>query len=137
MKRLFIAVLFFFLTGIEARTQSLADTARAERLRRQNLESVLTVQKLGDKPVAAAEEEPKAAEPETTPEPKKELTPKEKLRNERVDIIRKRSELLVRMGEVKHDPAAVREIEDDLIELSKRAETAKLQHLGKKEQPGR
>ena len=136
MKRLFIPVLFLLLTGIEARTQSLADAARAERLRQQNLESVLTVQKLGDKPVAAAEEDPKAAAPEATPEPKKELTPKEKLRNERVDIVRKRSELLVRMGEVKHDPVAVREIEAELIELSKRAETAKLQHLEKKEQPG-
>ncbi len=135
MKRLLIPVIFFLLTGIEARAQSLADAARAERLRQQNVESTVKVQKAGDKPVAAAEEDQKAETVETPTEPKKEITQKEKLRNERVDIVKKRSELLVRMDEVKHDPLAVKAIEAELIGLSRRAESAKLQHLGKNEQP--
>ena len=130
MKRLLIFVLFI---GVEARAQSLADVARAERLRQQNIEAALKVQKFGDKPATPTEEAPKAEVAAQTPnDPPKEPTLEEKLRNERTDIIKQRSQLLVRMGELRHDPVAVKAIEAQLMELSKRAEAAKLQHLGKR-----
>jgi hypothetical protein len=128
VKRLMILVL---LIGIEARAQSLADLARAERLRQRNVEAKLKVNIRGEKVAAPAAERQKAEAPENKPEEKKELTAEEKLLNERVDIIKKRSELLVRMGQYRDDPEAVKAIELELMELSKRSETAKLQHLGK------
>lgn len=128
MKWLLIFVLFI---GVEAHGQSLADRARAERLRQQSVEAVFKVNVRGEKQLAPAKETPKEQAVETKPDPKKELRPEEKLMDERVDIIKTRADLLVRMGQVRDDPAAVRAIELELMELAKRSEAAKLQHLGK------
>ena len=124
-------MILMLLIGIEARAQSLADLARAERLRQRSVEATLKVNIRGERVVTPAAEPQKAEAPEKKPEEKKELTPEEKLLNERVDIIKKRSDLLVRMGQYRDDPEAVKAIELELIELSKRSEAAKLQHLGK------
>jgi hypothetical protein len=131
MKPLMILVLFF---ASEAGAQSLADVARAERLRQQAVQSSVEVEKVGDHREAVFEEKNKSEPPDAVAETKKEPTREEKLRDERLSIMKTRSELLVRMGELKHDPDAVKAIEAQLIEVSKRAEAAKLEHL-KKDQP--
>lgn len=131
-----IALIFVLLIGVEAQGQSLADVARAERKRQQAVEAAMKIQKLGDKAAAVQQEVPPAADSEKAKkEPEKELPLEQKLRNERVDLVKKRSELLVRLSEVKDDPEAVKSIEAELIGLTKRAELLKLEHLHQGEKP--
>ena len=128
MKATIIVLLFAALIGVNAQAQSLADVARAERQRQAALKSVETFEKAGAR---APVERQTPAQPteEEKGETEEEPTLEEKLQNERANLIRERSALLVRLDQVKDDPEAARSIEEQLIALTKRAEDLKLQHL--------
>ena len=125
------ALIFILLISVELQAQTLADIARAERKRQQAMEAALKVEKQGEKPAALPEPQPPADVEKAVKESEseKEIPLEKKLQQERVDVMKKRSALLVRLDEVKHDPEAVKSIELQLIELSRQNEDLKLQHL--------
>jgi hypothetical protein len=124
------AVVFILLFGLELQGQSIADLARAERKRQAEVQAKTEFQKFGAARETVKEVAPEAAA-EVKKEPEKEISLEQKLQNERVDLIKKRSALLVKLDEVKNDPEATKEIEEELIGLTRKAESLKMQHLGK------
>lgn len=132
-----IVLSFVLLFSIEARAQNLADIARAERQRQQAVQSTLKIEKQGGG-VTVSESATPAPAPVVTETakagPDKEVPLKQKLEKERVDLIQKRSALLVKLDETT-DPEAAKAIEADLIALTKKAEDLKLQHLNKVDKP--
>jgi hypothetical protein len=119
------AIVLILLFGFNLHGQSIADLARAERKRQAAVEAKTELQKFGTAQAAVKEGEPEAAKKE----PDKEISVEQKLQNERVDLIRKRSALLVKLDETKNDPQAAKSIEAELIGLTKEAENLKRQHL--------
>jgi hypothetical protein len=135
-------VIFILLLAVDAQAQSLADVARAERERQQRSRSALKVEKVGEPSAAMAKKNSKPAETvqATTPaeaesQKKSEPSIAEQLQNERVDIIKKRSELLVRLDQTK-DPEIKKSLEAQLMEIAKRAENViRRQRAGTTETP--
>jgi hypothetical protein len=98
--------------------------------------------RVGEPSAAMAKKNSKPAETvqATTPaeaesQKKSEPSIAEQLQNERVDIIKKRSELLVRLDQTK-DPEIKKSLEAQLMEIAKRAENViRRQRAGTTETP--
>jgi hypothetical protein len=116
------------LLSFQLQAQTLADIARAEKARQQAVEAAVKFEK-------QAEKEPESAQPLSVEsnnkekEAEKEITPEEKLQRERVDVLKKRAALLLRLEELRGDTEAMKSVELELMELTKRNEQLKLEHL--------
>ncbi len=60
-----------------------------------------------------------------------------KVQSHRIDLIRKRSALIIRLEEMRNDPAAVKSIEAELLELTRQAEDLKPYRPRQEDKPPR
>jgi len=132
MKRLIVVLI---LLGGTAHAQSVAELARKERLRQMETESKRTVKKVGD-PVAVAPAAPVAAEAAAAEAPAPEIKPdakslEESYKDQRVDLNKRRGELLMQLTEVIHDREAVKKIEIELSQIQEKSAQLKIERLQK------
>lgn len=134
MKRwIFVLVLIFF--GIEAKAQKLGDVARAERLRQQELSASKVIKEVGERKVEAPAPPPAVPEIRASkPVVDKRQAIERVLQTERLDLLKQRSALLIKLGKVSKDPKAVQEIEDGLAEIQRRAAELKVERVMKLEE---
>ena len=129
-----LAFVLALLITVELHGQGLADVARMERKRQAAVEAAVKVETQGDH--NASKKAPDAEEPQK-PEVEEQADDKvsieKKLQQERVDMVRERSALLVKLDEMKNDPEAAKAIELQLIEVTKRNEELKLRYLSTQE----
>ena len=134
MKRINILVIMILLAGT-AHAQSVAELARKERLRQMETESKRTIKKIGDPvvvaPVVPVAEETSAKE---TREPEVKQDPKSfeaSYKDQRVDLLTRRGQLLQHLTEVIHDREAVKKIEDELFQIQEKSAQLKIERLQK------
>jgi hypothetical protein len=114
--------------------QDIGDVARAERKRQQEIDSSKVIQKIGDKkdaPVTGAIAAPEASDAAQSVDLQKI---EKEMAQQRVDVMKQRSALLMKLNEVIHDRRAVEEIEKQLVELQNRSAELKLERIARLEE---
>ena len=135
-----LPILVLLLLAANVHAQSLGDIARAERKRREQVEPSKVIVKVGEK---KPEEIPSTPPPKATAplelqvqeaEVKDDEHFEQEFQNERLALLKKRSALLSKLGEVIRDRDAVHQIELELQQVQQRAAQLKVERLSKLEE---